>query len=116
MLVAILPADQSLGKIKHSFRVIQALDIDLFPKAVAAFIVCAQPLILLGRHIVVPIQVHIASKPKVFHANEFLYMVEMVQDMINCCRFFSAHKHSHSSDPHYTTASRHLLDCLISLK
>src|SRR6185295_8684247 len=53
--IAVLAADQSLGQIKHAFRMVEALDIDLLAEAVTSLVTRAELLVELRRHRVVAV-------------------------------------------------------------
>src|SRR5215204_1438243 len=73
--VAVLAADQTLRQIEHPLRVAEPLDVDLVPESVTALVARAQPLVELGRHVVVALERDVASDTEVLVANELPYMV-----------------------------------------
>src|SRR5688572_90780 len=111
--IAILSADQPLGKIKHPFRMVQSFYIDLLAKTIAALIACSKLFIQLRRHLVVPIKVDVAADPEVLGSDQLSNMVEMIKDVLDRCRFVNLYEHSHAGYSHHAAAVFDLFDRLV---
>src|SRR5581483_8604526 len=94
---------------------IQAFNIDLFAKTITAFIGGSQLLVHSGWQCVVTIQITVAADTQMFDSDQFRYVIEMVQNVFDCCGLVNLNKHSDSGNAHNAAVGRHLFDCFVGL-
>src|SRR5688500_18446389 len=114
--IAVLAANQAFGQIKHSFRVIEPFNIDLLTEAVTAFVPGAESFVELGRHSIVAVKVDVTAHAEMLRPNQFLDVIEVVQNVVHCCRLVSFDKHSHARNSDDAASLSNLLDRLISFQ
>src|SRR5918999_3507897 len=68
--VAVFAANETLGEIVDALRVIDALDVDLVAEGVAPLVTGLESLVLLGRHVVVAVEIDVAADAEVLRPDE----------------------------------------------
>src|SRR5918999_1407711 len=102
--VGVLAADEPLGEIVHALRVIDALDVDLLAEAVAPLVAGAQPTVLLGRHVVIAVEVDVAADPEVLRADELGHVIVVIEKVLDRRRLVTLDEHPHAGDAHDAAA------------
>ena len=79
---------------------IDPLDVDLLAKAVAPLVAVLQTLVLVRRHVVVAIEVDVTPQSHVLDPDHLRDVVDVVEEVLDGCRFGGLHEHAHAGDPH----------------
>src|SRR5713101_7060885 len=94
---------------------IEAFDIDLLSKAVAALVACSQLSVQLGRHRVVAVKINVAADAQMLRTDKLSDVIEVIEHVLDRSRLVSLHKHPHAGYSHNASGCSHLLDRFVSL-
>src|SRR5687768_13363326 len=94
---------------------IDAFDVDLFSKAVAAFIAGSQLPVELRWHCVVAIQIYVAADAEMLGPDQLRHVIEMIQHVLDRGRLISLDEHTHAGYAHNAAGGSHLFDCFVGL-
>jgi hypothetical protein len=83
---------------------IHAFDVDLFAKTIAALVARADLLVLVGRHVIVAVEIDVASDADMLRAGELDDVIEVIERVFDRCWFAVAHEHAHAGDAHDASA------------
>src|SRR5690606_13660106 len=114
-VVAVAAADERLGHVEHALRVIDALDVDLVAERVAVLVAGLEPRVVLGRHVVIAVQVDVAADAEVLYADQVPDIVEVIDVVLDRGRLDVAHEVADARDAHDAARLRHRADRLVRL-
>ena len=96
--IAILASNQTFSQIKHSFRMVESFDIDLFTKGVAALVSGPELLVEIGRHRIVAVKIDVTADAEMLWSNQFPDVIEMIEDVLDRRGLVAFDKHAHAGD------------------
>src|SRR5438552_16656691 len=114
--VAVAAADQGLGEIENLARMIEAVGVDPVPDSGAGFVAGLELFILIGRHLVVAVEVRVRADADMLDADELHHMVDVVDDVLHGGGFPVLDEVAHAGDSHDTALARESLDRFIGLE
>jgi hypothetical protein len=95
--------------------VIEPFDIDLVAEAVAALVTRSETLVVLGRHRVVAVEVHVAADADVLDRRQLGDVVDVIEHVLDRRRFLRPHEHADARDAHDPAGRGHLPNRFVGL-
>src|SRR3546814_5815543 len=113
--VGIAAADEFLRQVVDLLRMIEAVGVDLVAEGVARLVPGLQHLILVGRHVVIALEIGVRSDADMLDADQPRDMIDMVDHVGAGRRLLAEHEHANARYAHHTALSAQRLDRLVGL-
>ena len=80
---------------------VDALDVNLVAEGIAALVAVLQSLVLVGRHVVVAIEIDVAADTDVFDADHLCHIVHVIDHVLDGGRLAILHEVADTGDAHH---------------
>ena len=114
--VAVAAADQCLGQVESLFWMVEAVRVELVAEGVARLVAGHQLLALVGRHVVIAVEVGVGADADVLDADELHDVVDVVDQVLDGGRLTVANEIPDAGDAHDAALGGELGDRLVGLE